>query len=298
MHGSHEDTFPAPKDRATSGGRCWRAEEANADLARSVEELEAFVGVVCHDLKTPLTTVTGYTELLTHLPVESRASSEYDDLVAGLGDVVAGMSALVDTMLEYATAPGARLRLARFDLGPLVAEVVAAHLDRIRVHALARADGAAGAEGSGGPEAVDSSAGTVAPGPEIRVDPLPTIFADRAMVRRVLDNLVGNALKYTRPGQAAQVHVSSVEHSAGWVYLEVSDRGIGIPDGRHDAIFAGFHRVHDDARYPGHGLGLALCRRIVERHGGSIGAQPNPGGGTRFWLTLPASEDAVAPTLG
>lgn len=259
----------ATEDAALLRARCKELEEANAALTQSVAELEAFAGVVSHDLKNPLGTVAGYVQLLTYLDPQQRSSAEYQELLAGVTDGVQGMRRLIDDLLEFATAPGARLQLLRVDLDVLVREVVDAHLEMNRL-------------GGGGPR------------PDITVEPLPSVHADRAMLRRVVDNLVDNAIKYTRPGQAARVHVSAAGHATGWVHVEVADRGIGIPDGRHEAVFAGFHRAHDGEGYPGNGLGLAFCRRIVQRHGGLIGARPNPGGGTRFWLTLPASEEAAA----
>ncbi len=246
-------------------------QRANAALKRSVAELETFAGVVSHDLKSPLITVAGYVQLLSYLDPGQRRSADYDDFLAKIAGGVDVMRTLIDDMLAFATAPEAELQLTEVDLDELVKAVVAARTDLCH---LADADG---------------------PQPEITVDPLPTVVADRAMLRQVMDNLVGNAIKYTAPGQAAQVRVSAAGDAAGRVQIEVVDRGIGIPDGKHDAVFQRFHRAHWDAGYPGNGLGLTICQLIVERHGGLIGAQPNPGGGTRFWLTLPASKTSAPP---
>ncbi len=241
-------------------------QETNVELKGTVAALENFAGVVSHDLKSPLITVAGYVQLLSYLDPGQRRSAEYDDFLAKIADGVHGMRTLIDDLLAFATAPEAELQLAQVDLDGLVRDVVAARTDLCH---LADADG---------------------PQPDIAVDPLPTVFADRAMLRQVIDNLVGNAIKYTLPGHAARVRVSAAWDAAGWVQIEVVDRGIGIPDGKHDAVFASFTRAHWDKGYPGNGLGLTICRLVVERHGGRIGARPNPGGGTRFWLTLPASE--------
>ena len=124
------------------------------------------------------------------------------------------------------------------------------------------------------------------------------MIADPAMLRHVLDNLIGNALKYVQAGRAARIDVTAVPDTGGWIRVEVADRGIGIPDVDKADIFESFHRSETAAGYAGTGLGLAICRRIVERHGGAIGVTDNPGGGTRFHFTLrpagPPDRAAVA----
>jgi hypothetical protein len=106
---------------------------------------------------------------------------------------------------------------------------------------------------------------------------------------------VGNALKYVQPGRSARIDITAGPRSPGWVRMEIADRGIGIPDDDKPNIFESFHRAQSAAGYAGTGLGLAICRRIVERHGGAIGVTDNPGGGTRFFFTLPAAEVPAAP---
>jgi signal transduction histidine kinase len=123
--------------------------------------------------------------------------------------------------------------------------------------------------------------------PEIHLAPLPAVRADPAMLRHVLDNLIGNALKYVRPDTAARVEVRPAPAPDGWARIEVADRGIGIPDQHKPAVFDRFHRAHVNSGYAGTGLGLAICKTIVERHGGEIAVADNPGGGTRFHFTLP-----------
>jgi hypothetical protein len=117
------------------------------------------------------------------------------------------------------------------------------------------------------------------------------------MLRHVLDNLIGNALKYVRPDAKPRVDVTASPAPAGGVRVEVADRGIGIPDLDKPEVFESFHRSTAAAGYAGTGLGLAICRRIVERHGGAIGVADNPGGGTRFYFTLPDhAEEALEMT--
>ena len=169
------------------------------------------------------------------------------------------MSGLIDTLLAYTTARDAPLRTREVDLGALVDEVVhdrTAHLEPSER-------------------------------PEVRVRELPLVRADPGMLRHVLENLIGNAMKYVPRGAVARVEVTGDVVAPGWARIEIADRGIGIPDEDKPEVFASFHRAPTAAGYAGTGLGLAICRRIVERHGGQIGVMDNPGGGTRFHFTLP-----------
>ena len=128
--------------------------------------------------------------------------------------------------------------------------------------------------------------------PQIVVEELPPAYADPGMVRQVLENLVSNAVKYVVPGEVARVHVSGVS-DGGWVEVTVADHGIGIPAGQRLAVFEAFRRAPDAEGYDGYGIGLSVCRRIVERHGGTIAAKDAlDGPGTRFVLTLPAPPQA------
>jgi len=243
----------------------------NAELTRSLAQVEAYAGVVSHDLKSPLVAVSGYAQLLRHLGSVDGVPAEYNEFLTEILRGVDTMRELVDGHLAYATAGEGPVERAYVDLAALVEEVVAT-----RVHNLRQAGETA---------------------PMITIGPLPPVLGDAPMLRQVVDNLVGNAVKYTHPGQAAQVHIGAYPGAAGWVYLEVADRGIGIPDDQRHAIFASFHRAHRDGTYQGTGLGLAICQRIVQRHGGTIDCLPNPGGGTRFCLTLPRAYAGSEPTV-
>ncbi|MEU8660732.1 ATP-binding protein [Actinoplanes philippinensis] len=227
-------------------------------------ELRGFAGVVAHDLKAPLAAVRGYAELI----VEALADPEpaaVEDALRSAGKVMAGadrMQTLITELLDYTAARDAAMRIEDVGLRELVDDVVTARAD---------APGAAGQR------------------PDVFVGALPPIRGDRVLLRQVLDNLLGNAIKYTPPGQSPRIDVTARVDEAGMVWVQVADRGIGIPDGEHAAVFDSFHRASNGTAMPGTGLGLAICRRIVERHGGHIEALPNPGGGTIFVFTVPGA---------
>src|SRR6185436_15083712 len=124
--------------------------------------------------------------------------------------------------------------------------------------------------------------------PQFRITTLPPVQADPVLVRQLVDNLVGNAIKYTAPGVVPALRISATT-TGGMVTVRIADNGIGIPEGQHDAIFGNFHRAHTTSAYLGTGLGLAICKRIVERHGGDIAAVDDPGGGSCFIFSLPAA---------
>jgi signal transduction histidine kinase len=120
------------------------------------------------------------------------------------------------------------------------------------------------------------------------------VLADAALLRQVLDQLVTNALRYVRRGSAARITVGAHRDDAGWWHIEVADRGIGVPEEHRNRIFAPFHRAPAAEGYPGNGLGLAICRRAMALHGGTVGVRTNPGGGSVFVLTI-AGADLTHP---
>ncbi|GAA2672880.1 ATP-binding protein [Actinoplanes palleronii] len=230
-------------------------------------DLQAFAGVAAHDLKAPLAAVAGYAEILEDELLDA------DPTVRGmLGRITGGvdrMRRLIDDLLAYATARDAALDLRPVDLGDVVAQVIAertAHLRRT------------------------TRDGLPVLFPDIYTGPLPTVYADPAMIRQLLDNLIGNALKYTLPCQPARIDISAHHRPGDTEHrIVIADRGIGIPDPEKPHVFTSFRRAGNHGDRPGTGLGLAICHRIVDRHHGTITAGDNPGGGTRIHITLPAA---------
>jgi signal transduction histidine kinase len=239
-----------------------------AGPAEALTRLEAFAGMVSHDLKGPLVAVSGYAQILRHLAAAEAHPAEYDEYLAEIVDGVETMHRLIDSHLALATTSGAPPRRAA-----VVARSVATRHANHRRY-------------------------TGEPVPMIAIDPVPPVLGEAGMLQQVVENLICNAMKYTRPGVAPELRISGRLDGSGDVLVEFVDRGVGVPEGQRDQIFVTFHRAHSDAGYPGTGLGLAISRDIIERHGGRIGCLPNPGGGTRFWITLPAAADAAVPLGG
>jgi signal transduction histidine kinase len=234
------------------------------DLRRYESDLAIFAGVVAHDLKSPLALVRGYAELvLADVPDGWPEAAEIRDGLHRIVRAVDRMDVLIETMLAYTTARDAPLRPVAVDPAAMIREIID---ERI------------------------AGLGAGRPAPDWSLGPLPPVHADPAMLRHVLDNLIGNAIKYVRPGGTPRVEVTGGPAGPGQVRIEIADSGIGIPDADKPHVFETFHRTEAAAGYAGTGLGLTICRRIVDRHGGEIGVQDNPGGGTRFWFTLPAAE--------
>ena len=231
-------------------------------------ELVGFAGIVAHDLRSPLARITGYADFLRE-EAAPTLDPVHRDFLERLYGGARRMQSLIDDLLDYATADNRVLSTAEVDLNQLVAEVV---LDRV--------------SGDGDQR------------PRVVLWPLPSVDGDPVLLRQVIDNLIGNAIKYTPPGADPSVEItSSPQDSGGW-RIEVADRGIGIPEDQRDTIFTAFTRAGGSEGYPGTGLGLAIVHRIIERHGGEVGVGPNPGGGSVFWFTLPGTRPrAPAPAL-
>jgi PAS domain S-box-containing protein len=227
---------------------------------RHRDELASFAGVVAHDLLNPLTTVEGWSEALAG-ELGEQARFERDS-VTRIQRAAARMRSLINGLLTYTTARDAALAPTSVGLDDLVRDIATGRLD----HA-------------------ESSS---APMPRFDIGDLARVAADPVLTRQLLENLIGNAIKYTAPGVTPHITVRSAPAGDGFLRISIDDNGIGIPAGQHEAIFQNFHRAHTGSAYAGTGLGLAICKRIVERHGGTIVATGNEAGGSRMTFTLPA----------
>jgi light-regulated signal transduction histidine kinase (bacteriophytochrome) len=226
-------------------------------LKRSNAELEQFAYVASHDLQEPLRMVASYTALLGE-NYQGKLGPEADKYIGYAVDGARRMQSLINDLLEYSRVtrkPGAFGDVAAnsaFDLA--IANLKTA---------------------------IEESGATVTR------DELPVVRGDAAQLTRLFQNLAGNAVKFR--GEAPPlVQVSASRGSAEWVF-SVRDNGIGFDPKYADRIFLVFQRLHGRDRYRGTGIGLAICKKIVERHGGRIWAESQPGSGSTFSFTIPVS---------
>lgn len=242
-----------------------RVTEAARELERSNRELTEFASVASHDLRAPLRSVTSFVNLLEE-DYADAFTGEGRTYVTRIKAAVSRMTGLIDGLLALARV---RAKGDPFFVVPLgdVAQDVVADL----AHGLAESGG------------------------RVEIGELPAVEADRLQMRQLLQNLIGNAIKFRRPGVAPHVVVTAragtAREPAGDAVWEirVADNGIGLDPAHAGKIFKPFERLHSHASFEGSGLGLAVCARIVERHGGGIRAEGEPGFGTTFVVTLPAA---------
>ncbi|NHC14521.1 GAF domain-containing protein [Motilibacter sp. E257] len=231
-----------------------RLAERSAELERSNRELAQFAAVASHDLRSPLAVIDGYLELLLDV-YGGQLDEEAQSWVGTARGAGVRMRCLIDALLAYAQAGGK----------PCAPQLV----DTGEVYAHAVLDVAAEAEAAG----VAVSA----------VQPLPKARVDAVLLRQLLQNLLTNAIRYRDPARPGTVTVSGVATGTGWEFA-VADNGLGVAPDKREKVFAMFDT---GAAGRGHGIGLATCHRIVERHGGRIWITETPGGGTTVRFTIP-----------
>ena len=229
--------------------------EKAAELAFSNKELEQFAYVASHDLQEPLRMVASYTTLLAKR-YKGKLDKDADEFIGFAVDGAKRMQGLIQDLLAYS-----RVGTKGKDFTPTDCESVLS----TTLQSLAVAISEIGAQ--------------------ISRDPLPTVRGDPSQLGQLFQNLIGNAIKY-RNGNAPQVHVSCARRAKEWLF-SVKDNGIGIEPQYAERVFVIFQRLHTRDEYEGTGIGLAVCKKIVERHGGKIWLDSEPGQGSTFYFTLP-----------
>jgi PAS domain S-box-containing protein len=224
------------------------------ELNRSNEELGQFAYIASHDLQEPLRMVASYTQLLSRR-YQGRLDTEADEFIAFAVDGASRMQRLIDDLLAYS-----RVGTKGQDPLPTSSE------DALQ-QALLNLRGA-----------IEES------GALVTHDPLPTVLADETQLIQLFQNLVGNAIKYQNPG-VPKVHIAARNGAKKWIF-SVSDNGLGIDPQYFDKIFGVFQRLHGRDEFAGTGIGLAICKKIVERHGGTISVESEPGKGSTFRFAL------------
>ncbi len=236
-------------------------ERSNTELTRSNAELEQFASVTSHDLQAPLTTISMYAELLER----RRDGHDEEDLelVEGIRGATQQARALIRDLLEYSRAGRGDVDLEELSAGAVVEQ------------------------------ALEALAGDIEErGARVVVGDLPVVRADRASLARVFQNLVGNALKFAGD-EPPRVSIEAEREADDWRF-SIRDNGIGMDPAHAERIFEPFQRLHGEEDYPGTGIGLAVCARIVDQLGGRIWVASAPGEGSDFRFTLPATDRAGA----
>ena len=234
------------------------------ELSRSNQELEQFAYVASHDLQEPLRKISNYSELLakkTGDKLEGTGSHYLSAIVSSAGR----MQELIHDLLAYSRVTRSETGRSSVDVRQVL-DLVLTDLDS----RLSECHGRVVAEG-----------------------PLPVVEASPTELRQVLQNLIGNAIKFNRSPEP-EVRISAVS-SQGYCVISVADNGIGIEKDYHEKIFKVFHRLHTRDKFPGTGIGLAICKKIIERHGGKIWIDSEAGRGSTFLFTLPVA--TPSPTL-
>ncbi len=240
-----------------------RMEEAirlhSEKLARSNQELERFAYVASHDLQEPLRMVASFTQLLSQR-YTGRLDETADKYIHYAVDGAKRMQQLIADLLAFS-----RVNSKELDLRPTGCEaLIVAALQNLRA-------------------AIEES------GAAIDRDPLPEVCVDEGQFIQLFQNLLGNAIKFRRKETSPRIHVSAVDDGAEWLF-SVQDNGIGIEPKHADRVFQIFQRLHTRTEYPGTGIGLAVCQKVVERHGGRIWVESQPGMGSNFRFTVPKSQ--------
>jgi PAS domain S-box-containing protein len=245
--------------RKTSEDELHRAHEQAVALTRTLEQrnrdLEAFAAVASHDLQEPLRKIRQFANLLVQTDEQMRPDSRA--ITERIRAAAERMQVLINEVLEFSRLD--RVRMDAVDLNAVAASAVEDLEQSVRE--------------SGG---------------QVRLGTLPATTGDAMQLQRVFQNLLSNALKFKRPGVPPVVEVTGNRLQDGGVVVRVVDNGIGFPPEEAKAIFNMFRRLHSRDEFPGTGVGLSISRKIIELHGGTIGAENRPGGeGSTFWFRLP-----------
>jgi PAS domain S-box-containing protein len=234
---------------------------ANQVLERSNLELKQFAYIASHDLQSPLRSISGFVQLLK-LEYENTLDEQAHDWIRRTVQSIAQMQTLIRDLLSYSRVDARSRPFAQIQFVDIVNDSMAL-LD----------------------SSIHDSGG------EVTFGRLPAIMGDRSQLVQLIQNLISNGLTY-RGDHPPHIHVAAERDGKEWIF-SVRDNGIGIDTKHHEQIFEIFKRLHDQTDYPGTGIGLAVCRRVVDRHGGRIWVKSEPGHGSTFYFTIPEGNEQI-----
>jgi light-regulated signal transduction histidine kinase (bacteriophytochrome) len=245
------------EDRLASVAR--ELERRASELERSNSDLQEFAYVASHDLSEPLRMVSSYVQLLARR-YQDKLDSDANEFIGFAVDGVNRMQRLIDDLLAYSRAGTAEYRFGPVDVDDLVRDTLVG---------------------------MQTTVGET--GAAVAAADLPEVWGDEGQLRQLFQNLIGNGIKF-RAEDPPRVEVSAERQERAWLF-RVSDNGIGIDPRHAERIFSVFKRLHGRDEYPGSGIGLSICKRIVERHHGRIWVERSPAGGSSFCFTIPDREE-------
>ncbi|HTL70205.1 MAG TPA: ATP-binding protein [Candidatus Eisenbacteria bacterium] len=257
---AHEELEQRVQERTASLARSLDEQRRASDaLARSNRELEQFAYVASHDLQEPLRKIITFSDRL-----KSRAPNGFGgkdlDYFQRMQNAGLRMKNLIEDLLNFSRVTSVSTPVEKVELSDIVKEVLK-----------------------------DLELRVIQTEAKIRVEELPAVRANAVQMRQLFQNLIGNSLKFARPGVPPDIRVRSRELGNRYWEITVADNGIGFEEKYLDRIFKPFQRLHGQDEYEGTGIGLAICQKIVQRYGGEIGATSRPGEGATFIFTLPSS---------
>ncbi len=233
-----------------------KLEAYTGKLKRSNEELETFAYVASHDLQEPLRTISGFTELIAEMH-QGKLGNETDEYIDFILQATSRMRKLIQDLLLFSRVSTAKEYITETDLN----EVVITALKNLQ-------------------SAVEEKQAV------ITYDVLPHVFANQTMILQVFQNLLSNAMKYSKEDDLPRIHIHVEDFDNAWKFC-IEDNGIGIEKAYFDRIFIIFQRLHTKEEYSGTGIGLAICKKIIERYGGKIWLESALNVGSRFFFTIP-----------
>jgi PAS domain S-box-containing protein len=240
-----------------------KLQDVNAKLEQSNQALQDFAYIASHDLREPLRKVSSFGSLLQDSLAEKMDDDERENLEFMI-DGAQRMQTMIDDLLTYSRLTTKAKAPEVVDLNTIV--------DNLKEFELAAQ--------------IDETGGIIS-----IPHALPKVLAEESQMRQLFQNLIGNGLKYRKPDVKPVITISSVDTDNHMVQIDIQDNGIGISEEYHKQIFVMFKRLHSRSSFEGSGIGLAICKKIVNRHGGDIGVVSKPGKGSTFRFTLPLPKD-------